>query len=134
MDFVVNNVNLMVAKLITCIYTQLFPFCRISEAFDITCIFRSSPPKVLLGKSVLKLYSKCTAEFPCLRVISIKLHIEFTLWHGCSPVILLHIFRTYFPKNTSRKLLLYFIKRTFLPIWIMFIIFVKSSSIVSFFK
>ena len=27
--------------------------------------------------------------------------IEITLWHGCSPVNLLHIFRTPFLKNTS---------------------------------
>ena len=27
--------------------------------------------------------------------------IEITLWDGCSPVYLLHIFRTPFPKNTS---------------------------------
>ena len=32
--------------------------------------------------------------------------IEFALWHGCSPVNSLHIFRTQFPKNTSRRLLL----------------------------
>ena len=32
--------------------------------------------------------------------------IEITLWHGCSPVNLLHIFRTPFSKNTSRWLLL----------------------------
>ena len=32
--------------------------------------------------------------------------IEITLWHGCSPVNLLHIFRTNFPKNISRWLLL----------------------------
>ena len=32
--------------------------------------------------------------------------IEITLQHGCSPVNLLHIFRTYFLKNTSRRLLL----------------------------
>ena len=32
--------------------------------------------------------------------------IEITLWHGCSPVSLLHIFRTPFPKNTSGWLLL----------------------------
>ena len=32
--------------------------------------------------------------------------IEITLWHGCSPVNLLHIFRTHFPKNISRWLLL----------------------------
>ena len=30
---------------------------------------------------------------------------EITLRHGCSPVNLLHIFRTSFPKNTSGQLL-----------------------------
>ena len=34
--------------------------------------------------------------------------IEITLWHACSPVNLLHIFRTPFPKNNSGGLLLYF--------------------------
>ena len=40
---------------------------------------------------------------------SIKLQssfIEITLRHGCSPVNLVHIFRTPFPKNASRGLLL----------------------------
>ena len=32
--------------------------------------------------------------------------IEITLTHGCSPVNLVHIFRTPFPKNTSGWLLL----------------------------
>ena len=32
--------------------------------------------------------------------------IENALWHGCSPVNLLLIFRTLFPKNTSGQLLL----------------------------
>ena len=32
--------------------------------------------------------------------------IEIALRHGCSPVNLLHIFRTTFPKNTSGRLLL----------------------------
>ena len=42
-------------------------------------------------------------------VISIKLlcnFIEITLRHGCSPVNLLHIFRTPFLKNISEWLLL----------------------------
>ena len=42
-------------------------------------------------------------------MISIKLlcnFIEIALLHGCSPVNLLHIFRTPFPKNTSGWLLL----------------------------
>ena len=41
--------------------------------------------------------------------ISIELlcnFIEFTLRHGCSPVNLLHNFRTPLPKNTSGRLLL----------------------------
>ena len=36
--------------------------------------------------------------------------IEIKLWHGCSPINLLHIFRTPFPKNTSEGLLLHCIK------------------------
>ena len=42
--------------------------------------------------------------------ISIKLlcnYIEITLWQGCSPVNLLHVFRTHFAKNTSKGLLLF---------------------------
>ena len=43
------------------------------------------------------------------KLISIKIlcnYIEVTLRHGCSPVNLLHIFRTPFTKNTSGSLLL----------------------------
>ena len=36
--------------------------------------------------------------------------IEIALRHGCSPVNLLHIFRTLFPKNTSGWLLLIIVK------------------------
>ena len=32
--------------------------------------------------------------------------IEITLWYGCSPVNLLHIFKIHFPKNTPGRLLL----------------------------
>ena len=48
---------------------------------------------------------------PCCSVISIKLQsnfIEIALRHGCSPVNLLHIFRTPFLKNSSGWLLLTF--------------------------
>ena len=64
---------------------------------------------MFLGKGVLKMCNKFTGEHPCGSVISIKLlrnFIETTLWHGCSPVNLLHIFRTPFTKNTSERLLL----------------------------
>ena len=60
--------------------------------------FRSSHPKVFLGKGVLKICSKFTGEHPC--------RIEIALRHGCSSVNLLHIFGTPFPKNTSGRLLL----------------------------
>ena len=69
--------------------------------------FRSSPPEVFLGKDVLKICGKFTGEYPCRSEISIKLpcrgvisiklvsnFIEITLWHGYTPVNLLHIFRT----------------------------------------
>ena len=47
--------------------------------------------------------------FKCRSMISIKLHCNFikiTLCDGCSPVNLLYILRTPFPKNTSGGLLL----------------------------
>ena len=53
--------------------------------------------------------SKFIGEHQCWSVISIKLQsnfIEIALRHGCSPVNLLHIFRTPFPQNTSGGLLL----------------------------
>ena len=64
---------------------------------------------MFLEKGVLKICSKCTGEHPCRSVISTKLlgnFIEITLWHGCSPVNLLHIFGTHFTKNSSGRLLL----------------------------
>ena len=70
---------------------------------------RSSPPEVFLGKGTLKICSKVAGEQPCRSVISVKLlchFVEITLQHGCSPVNLLPIFRTPFPKSTSRELLL----------------------------
>ena len=66
-------------------------------------IFRSSHLEVFLGKRVLNICSKFT-EHPCRSVILIKLlcsFIEITLWHGCCPVNLLHMFRTPFLKITS---------------------------------
>ena len=54
------------------------------------------------GKGVLKICSNFTGEHQCQSEISIKLprnFIEITLRDGCSPVNLLHIFRTLFSKN-----------------------------------
>ena len=64
---------------------------------------------MFLKKCVLNICSKLTGEHSCRSVISIKLQsnfIEITLQHGYSPVKLLHIFRTPFPRNTSGGLLL----------------------------
>ena len=64
---------------------------------------------MFLRKDILRICSKFTGEHPCRSVISIKLQsnfIKIILWHECSPVNLLHIFRTPFPNNTSGWLLL----------------------------
>ena len=71
---------------------------------------RSSHPEVLLVRDVLKICSKLTGEHPYRSVTYIKLlrnFIEITLRHGCSPVNLLHIFRTPVTRNTSEWLLLF---------------------------
>ena len=72
--------------------------------------FQSSHREVFLRKGVLKNAAcKFTREHACRKMISIKLicnFIEITLRHGSSPVNLLHIFRTYFSKNTPGWLLL----------------------------
>ena len=69
----------------------------------------SNRPKALLGKGVLKICSKLTGEHLFRKAILTKLQssfIETTLRHGCSNVILLHIFKILFPENTSGGLLL----------------------------
>ena len=63
-----------------------------------------------LKKAVLHMCSKFRGEHPCRSTILIKLlcnFIEIALRHECSPINLLHIFRTPSPKNTSGRLLLY---------------------------
>ena len=69
---------------------------------------RSSHSDVFIVKDVLKKCSKSTGQHPCWSVVSIKLHryfIEITLWHWCSPVNLLPIFKAPFTQNTSWCLL-----------------------------
>ena len=54
---------------------------------------------LVLRQCVLKICNKFTGEHPCRSVISIKLFCNFTeitLRHGCSPINLIHIFRTLF--------------------------------------
>ena len=64
---------------------------------------------MFLGKGVLKKCSKFSGEHSCQSAISIKLlccFINIAPQHGRSPVNLLYIFRTPFPRNTSKELLL----------------------------
>ena len=95
----------------------MFILVRKEELPNLTSNIRSSRPEVFLVKGVLKICNKFTGEHPCRSVISIKLLCNFTeiaLRHGCSPVNLLHIFRTSFPKNTSVWLFLHIsYKKTF---------------------
>ena len=58
----------------------------------------SSHPEEFLGKGVLKICSKFTGDQLYGSEILIKL---LTLRHECSPVNLLHIFRTPLLKSTS---------------------------------
>ena len=86
-------------------------FCWAEENWNAMSFktFKSSRPEVFLRKAVLKICSKFTGEHSCQSVTSIKLlciFIEIALRHGSSPVNLLHIFRTTFPRNTSGWLLL----------------------------
>ena len=95
------------------LWTNLKHFLKMHSKRVLICcyVFRSSPPEVFLGESVLKICSKITGEHPCQSMISIKLlcsFIEIALWHGCSSVNLLHISRTPFLKNTYGGLLLSF--------------------------
>ena len=50
---------------------------------------------MFLEKGIMKICSTLTGEHPFQSVNSVKLlrnFIEITLWHGCSPVNLMHIF------------------------------------------
>ena len=76
------------------------------SAARITKTCRSSHPDVFLRKGVLKICSKFIGEHPCRSAISIKLLCKITLWHVCSPVNLLHIFRIRLSRSTSWWLLL----------------------------
>ena len=74
--------------------------------------FRGSHPEVFFEKGFLKICSKFTGEHPYRSTILMKLQsnfIDIVLRHGCSPVNLLHIFRTPSSRNTSARLLLYFV-------------------------
>ena len=68
--------------------------CQLFQRFTSICQKR-------LSKGVLK--KECSEN---MQEICRCNFIEIALRHGCSPVNLLHIFKTLFPKNTSGRLLL----------------------------
>ena len=87
-------------------YLIYFIYSRISA---ITGSIRSSLPQVFLWKGFLEIFMNFTGEQPFWSVISIKLQSNvtiITLWRGCSLVILVHISRIPFHRNTSGWLLL----------------------------
>ena len=101
-----RDIGFFTAKILFHKYSQ---YIRNSMLKSVHIGKRSSSPEVFLVKGVLKICSKFTGEHPSRNVISIKLlcnFLEITLQHGYSPVNLLHIFRTPFPKNTPGRLLL----------------------------
>ena len=76
------------------IYLTLIHCCKIMMILVITAQKKKF--------SIKDFFSKCD-QIPSL----LGNFIEITLRHGCSPVNLLHIFRTIFPRNTSGWLLLH---------------------------
>ena len=91
-------------------FSQLQVFETSREVFIMNCsrqittkifvlVIRKQSFNLFLGKGVLKICSKFTGEQKiCFATLLNR--------HGCSPVNLLHIFRTPFSKNTSGGLLL----------------------------
>ena len=74
---------------------------------------QKQPSKGALWKRYSESMQQIYRRTRCRSVISIKLlcnFIEITFRHGCFPINLLHIFRTSFPKNTSKQLLLHMLK------------------------
>ena len=101
-----NRLSLIVAMMVVIIIFGIL----------LELLFRSIPWEVFLWKGILKISTKFIGEHSCRSVISIKSQsnvIEITLQHGCSPVNLLHIFRTLFPKNTAGWL-----RRCFRLLWV----------------
>ena len=106
--FFLLGITWLLPSLILLCYLMIFTYsgCNyiLAEFFNGNVIYRKEPSRAVLKKRFLKICSNFKGENPCWSVISIKLLcniIEITLQHGCSPLNLLHIFRTSFSKNTS---------------------------------
>ena len=74
------------------------------------------PPKGVLRKrcseNMQQIYRRTPIPKCDFNKVALRL-IEVTLRHGCSPVNLLHIFRTPLTKNTSGRMLLFMVKDFF---------------------
>ena len=90
----------------------------------ILCLFRSSPPsRGVLKKRCLENMQQIYRRTPMPKCDFNKVTKQLywiELRHGCSPVHLLHIFRTVFPKNTSEGLLLCLLKSFISLTWFFF--------------
>ena len=90
-------------------YFSHFNYYYLSSIKNMKDKNKSLVKKVRLNNFPIHSSLKFTGERSCRSAISIKLQsnfIQITLRHGCSLVNLLYIFRTPFPKNTSKGLLL----------------------------
>ena len=61
------------------------------------------PPRVVLRKRCSEIMQQIYRRTPMPTCDFYKVALQITLRQGCSPVILLHIFRTLFLKNTSEQ-------------------------------
>ena len=88
---------------------KLWPQRYMEVAFSHRSFNQKQLSRVVLRKKCSENMHQFAGEQACRSVISIKFQsnfIEIALRHGCSPVNLLHIFRTTFLNNTSGRLLL----------------------------
>ena len=69
-------------------------------------LFQKQPSRVVLSKRCSENMQQIYKKTPMPKCNFKKVAIEITFWHGCSPVNLLHIFRTHFPKSASGGLFL----------------------------
>ena len=89
--------TLMIVLISNEVWLNICSVCANDEIiFNKFSYIQKQPPRGVPTKGVVKICSKFTG-------------FEITCRHGCSPVNLLHIFRTPFLKNTSGWLLLYIV-------------------------
>ena len=100
----------LIFSLMSMIIGRKYPECEFNQELCKNINLQKQPTvDVLIKRCSERICSNLTGEHLCRSIISIKLQsnfIETPLRYECSPVNLLHIFRSPFPKNTSGGLLL----------------------------